>query len=80
MLYFVVDLKTERVICQFDNVADLEYFGAFGIDERHRAKYGVFVGRWVSEWSGPYMFPDMEYLKRSLGAQLDGARKGGTEK
>lgn len=67
MNYFIVDLKTSRVICQFDSVEALEYCLLNHFDEQHRAKVGVYVGRWVDSWEGPYLVPSMDYLKRSLG-------------
>ena len=68
MLYFIVNLKTERVICQFETVRDLETCLALHFDEKQRAQVGVYVGRWVDSWDGPYLVPSIEYLKRSLGA------------
>lgn len=65
-MFFIVDLKTERVICQFDKVDDLEFCLVNHFDDEHRAKVGIYSGRWVDSWDGPYLVPDLDYLKRSL--------------
>ena len=66
MLYFVVQLYTDRVICQFDKYEDLVECLVYHFDNEHRSKVGVYIGRWVDSWEGPFLVPSVEHLKRSL--------------
>ena len=66
MAHFIVNLKTQRVISQFDELPLLENCLVNHFDESQRASVGVFVGRWVDSWDGPYLVPSVEYLERCI--------------